>query len=152
MIKISNTNDLDNDRLSQLIKQALQLDLVKLEEGVHEIDGKEFFVNRVSGETRIMENSLTEVHKDYADVHIVLKGEENIGFSIDPASKAFMNGNTFENDCELKSISPGEVFITLNEGELIYFPAGAWHRPMIALDNQPSSIEKVIIKIKQSYL
>ncbi|MUK37662.1 DUF386 family protein [Aliivibrio fischeri] len=152
MIKISNTNDLGNDRLSQLIKQVLKLDLMKLEEGNHEIDAREFFVNRVNGETRIIEKSLTEVHKDFADVHIVLKGREYIGFSIEPASKTFMDENKFENDCELKTTSKNEVFITLNEGEFIYFPAGVWHRPMIAINNQPSTLEKVIIKIKQSYL
>lgn len=152
MLKITNTKNLGKDRLSQLIKQVLQLDLVNLQEGCHEINGKEFFLNRINGKTRTMERSLTEVHKDFADVHLVLKGKESIGFSIKPCSEIFMNESVFDNDCELSSTSLNEVFITLNKGELIYIPAGIWHRPMIALDNEPSDLEKIIIKIKQSYL
>ena len=53
-------------------------DLASYEKGTHEIDGGRLFVNVVEYTTTAAENRFWEAHKDYLDVHVMLKGQEQI--------------------------------------------------------------------------
>lgn len=48
------------------------------EKGSYEIDGERLFVNVAEYETTAPENRFWEAHKDYLDVHVMLRGEEQI--------------------------------------------------------------------------
>ena len=53
-------------------------DLMAYGKGTHEIDGSRLFVNVVEYATTAPENRFWEAHKDYLDVHVMLKGQERI--------------------------------------------------------------------------
>ena len=52
--------------------------LLFFEKGSYEIDGDRLFVNVAEYETTAPENRFWEAHKDYLDVHVMLRGEEQI--------------------------------------------------------------------------
>ena len=53
-------------------------DLAAFELGKHEIDGDDLFVNVVEYETTSPQDRFWEAHRDYLDVHVPLRGDEQI--------------------------------------------------------------------------
>ncbi|MDD1780980.1 YhcH/YjgK/YiaL family protein [Enterovibrio sp. ZSDZ35] len=145
---IGNIDNLKETAFGAVIERVLALNPLALTSGIHKLDGDDLFINRVSGETRLVEDSQSEIHKQYFDIHLVLEGAENVGFAIPKASTDFMAESTFNNDCELVSDVAGEQFVTLSVGEFFVIEPGIWHRPMIAVGGV-APIEKVVIKINK---
>lgn len=59
-------------------KYAKEHDLLTYEKGSHKIDGDRFFVNVAEYETVKREERFWEAHKDYLDIHVMLRGQETI--------------------------------------------------------------------------
>ena len=53
-------------------------DILSYEKGCHEIDGDRLFVNVVEYTTTTPEERFWEAHKNYLDIHVMLKGTEQI--------------------------------------------------------------------------
>lgn len=84
-----------------------------------------------------------EMHKQYIDVHIVLGGEEKIGWKPIERISTFSKKYNEENDCALTRELP-DTYVTLHPGDFcIVFPEDA-HAPAIS----DGKIRKLIGKIK----
>ena len=68
---------LDKD-LFNCLEYTKNNNLVKLEKGSYEIDGKNIFVNIVEYDTCEKEDRFWEAHKKYIDIHFMIKGRERI--------------------------------------------------------------------------
>jgi YhcH/YjgK/YiaL family protein len=67
--------------LDTAIDFLLSADLNKLQMGRNEISGDQVFVNRFNYQTMTEEKAIWEGHIQYADIHVVLSGQEKIGVS-----------------------------------------------------------------------
>ena len=56
-------------------------DLASYEKGSHEIDGERLFVNVVEYTTTTPENRFWEAHREYLDIHVMIRGQEQINIS-----------------------------------------------------------------------
>ena len=56
-------------------------DLKTMELGIHEIDGKNIYVNVSEYETTDAENRVWEAHRKYLDIHYMVTGAEQMDFS-----------------------------------------------------------------------
>jgi len=138
--------------LDNIIKSVMAEDLATYPDGISEISGLDVFVNRIRGEARDLEDSMSEIHREYVDVHVTLSGRETIGFSVEIESLSNLAGCSFVNDCELNKRVNDEQFVTLEEGQYgVFFPL-EWHRPMIKRGNFENEIDKVVIKVRASLL
>lgn len=63
------------------IRYLQTADLRSLQKGRNEIDGDNVFVNRFDYQTMPQENAIWEGHIRYADIHVLLSGNEKIGVS-----------------------------------------------------------------------
>ena len=72
-------------------------DLLSYEKGSHEIDGDNLFVNIVEYETTAPENRFWESHRKYLDLHLMLKGPEQIdvNFIDNMEQKEFVDEDDF---------------------------------------------------------
>ena len=61
------------------IRHVLSADLTQLTKGRNEIDGSQTFVNRFDYQTMPQEQAIWEGHIQYADIHVLLSGQEKIG-------------------------------------------------------------------------
>lgn len=61
------------------IRHVLSADLTQLTKGRNEIDGNQTFVNRFDYQTMPQEQAIWEGHIQYADIHVLLSGQEMIG-------------------------------------------------------------------------
>lgn len=123
---------------------AANNDLLAYEKGSHPIDGDELFVNIVEYETTTPENRFWEAHRQYLDLHLMLRGPEQIdvNFIDNMEQKEFVEKDDFL-PLEGEPIS----HVVLNAGDfLLCYPADA-HRTAVQVGS-PAAIKKAIFKIR----
>ena len=119
-------------------------DLLCYEKRSHEIDGDNLFVNIVEYETTAPENRFWESHRKYLDLHLMLKGPEQIdvNFIDNMEQKEFVDEDDF-----LPLEGEPNSHVVLTEGDfLLCYPKDA-HRTAVQV-NTPAAIKKAIFKIK----
>ncbi|MFR9520406.1 MAG: YhcH/YjgK/YiaL family protein [Rikenellaceae bacterium] len=117
--------------------------LLEMPLGRVEVDGDNIFINNVEIDGVARENQPLEMHQLYIDVHILLRGEETIGWkSIDELENI---SKTYDSDseCALSNDTPTS-YTTLREGEfMIVYPEDP-HAPAIS----DGKIRKLIAKVR----
>lgn len=119
-------------------------DLLSYEKGSHPIDGDELFVNIVEYETTTPENRFWEAHRQYLDLHFMLRGPEQIdvNFIDNMEQKEFVEKDDF-----LPLEGNPNSHVILNAGDfLLCYPADA-HRTAVQV-GAPAAIKKAIFKIR----
>lgn len=117
--------------------------LLEAELGKTEFDGDNVFIINSEPECLSRENQVLEYHKKYLDIHILLRGEETIGWKnltdCTQEKKAF----DIDEDYGLFQDSPTS-YVTLLPGHFaIVYPEDA-HAPIIG----NGKIRKLVVKIK----
>lgn len=123
---------------------AREHDLLSYEKGSHPIDGDELFVNIVEYETTTPENRFWEAHRQYLDLHFMLRGPEQIdvNFIDNMEQKEFVEKDDF-----LPLEGDPNSHVILNAGDfLLCYPADA-HRTAVQV-GAPATIKKAIFKIR----
>ncbi len=119
-------------------------DLMGFEKGSHAIDGERLFVNIVEYTTTTPENRFWEAHRGYLDLHLMLRGAEQIDLN-------------FIQNMEQKEYVPQDDFlpmdgeknsaVVLRDGDfLVCYPSDG-HRTAVAV-GEPAAIKKAIFKIR----
>ena len=108
-----------------------------------ELDGDNLFINNVNPECVPADKQVLEMHRDYIDVHILLTGQETIGWKAVETLEHQAQAYQKEGDCALYSDRP-TLFATLQPGEFaIVYPEDP-HAPVIG----EGKIRKLIGKVK----
>lgn len=118
-------------------------DLLAYEKGSYEIDGGRLFVNIVEYATTEAKNRFWEAHKDYLDVHVMLKGQEQIdvNFIRNMELKEYVKEDDF---LPMDGEKNGSVI--LREGDfLVCYPSDG-HRTAVQVE-KPETIKKAIFKV-----
>ena len=119
-------------------------DLLSYEKGSHPIAKDELFVNIVEYETTTPENRFWEAHRQYLDLHFMLRGPEQIdvNFIDNMEQKEFVEKDDF-----LPLEGDPNSHVILNAGDfLLCYPADA-HRTAVQV-GAPAAIKKAIFKIR----
>lgn len=126
------------------------IDVILKNEFIHSPIGKNIvdnsvFYNIQECETKKLEDAYFEIHKKYIDIHIVINGEEKIGFSTNDKLKAI---NEFDNEKDYQFLQGkySELFNMNSKNFLIVFPGEA-HMPLITFDS-PKFLKKAVFKIE----
>lgn len=131
------------EKVLKCFEYAKNNPLLEFEKGSYEIDGNKLFVNIVEYETTSTENRFWEAHKQYLDLHLMLKGPEqiDINFISNMVQKEYVEKDDF-----LPLEGEKNSVVVLNEGDfLLCYPKDA-HRTAIAVD-ESVPIKKAIFKI-----
>lgn len=125
-------------------RYAQEHDLINYEKGRHDIDGDELYVNIAEYETTAPENRFWEAHREYLDLHLMLRGPEQIDVNFIDNLK--QEEYVPEDDFLPLSGEPNS-HVVLNEGDFfLAYPADA-HRTAVAVTG-PVKIKKAIFKIR----
>ena len=110
------------------------------------IAGDELFATLMSYETKVPLDRTQEAHRRYADVQVMLHGEERIHFT--PAAVLGPGcGYHAEKDYELFE-SPAEPSrLRLRPGEFVIFFPGEGHKPSVAVA-EPARVRKLVVKVE----
>lgn len=145
-----NINHLDrlsyvDNRIHDYVLKSVALAKENQEDGKFEINGDDVFLILVTAMTEPAEHRKSEIHYNYIDIQLLLKGDEVFGIS--GYTEAEYLDKEFENDvCFLPEIE-NEDFVTLHEGDFVIFYPGEAHRPLCSAGDSPQQIRKAIIKI-----
>lgn len=133
-----------DSEIQKCFAYAKENDLLAYEKGGHEIEGDDLFVNIVEYETTDAENRFWEAHRQYLDLHFMLRGTEQIdlGFIAEMEQKEFVPKDDF-----LPLEGQPNSHVILKEGDfLICYPNDA-HRTAVKVE-EPQTIKKAIFKIR----
>ncbi|QGQ95564.1 DUF386 domain-containing protein [Paenibacillus psychroresistens] len=134
------------DAVRQALAYIAKLNTVDMP-SMLEIDGKRMFVMKQSPTTGTFEEKLAEIHALYADIHLVVEGEEWQGFAMDSVNNSAVEDQLEESDYKLFEHVENERRILLRAGDFsIYWP-GEVHRPNCHLAGGSADLIKLVIKI-----
>ena len=129
-------------RLAEALKILSDTDFSQLENGRHDIDGENIFMNISQYETKT-ENNHPEAHKKYIDIQYLISGTELVGVAPLAAMEEVYDPKK-GSDCILYTGKTEPL--TLGNGTfMILFPQDA-HAPGIAV-GQPETVRKAVVKV-----
>ncbi|MDR0733236.1 MAG: YhcH/YjgK/YiaL family protein [Dysgonamonadaceae bacterium] len=116
-----------------------------LTEGKHVIDGENLFVNISEYATKSKEDLKCEAHIKYADIQVVISGEELMGLT--PLSDT-RNHTPYDEEKDVYFVEPNDMRYYLADTSLffIFFPNDA-HRPAVKVTNS-LPVKKAIMKVR----
>ena len=130
--------------LDTAIRYLQNADLAQLQKGRNEIDGDQAFVNRFDYQTMPQEQAIWEGHIQYADIHVLLSGNEKIGVTNVEALKETVRKP--EEDFVGFEGPVTTWFPMTTEDILIVFPEDI-HMVKV-IDNESTLVEKACFKFK----
>lgn len=125
------------------IDYLAEKDLNELNMGRNDVDGDQVYINRFDYTTIPEAEAAWEGHKYYADIHVVLEGEEKIGVTNASSLKA---GEYDEAGDFIPYEGPVDSWVTMRPGDiLVVFPEDV-HMVKVQLAG-PCQIKKAVFKV-----
>lgn len=122
-------------------------DLKALPGGRHAIEGDMMYANVDDVETKLFETTKPESHRNYVDIQFMVCGEENMGFFVDKGLVKPVESHP-DRDCYFypnEAVDEGQIHCP--EGYYtVFFPSDI-HRPLLAVNDKPIKIRKVVVKV-----
>lgn len=115
------------------------------EVGKYEIDGTNIYAMVQEYETKPFSEKKFEIHKEYIDIQYIVSGKEAMGF--DSLDKLTPVGK-YAPDIQFFGMNEGYDRINLCAGEYVVFFPDEPHAPGAAVDDIPSTVKKIVVKIK----
>lgn len=135
--------------LPQELRQAIEHIKAHVTEatplGKHDIDGNRLFYLISEDTTEPFADRRAEYHAKYLDIQIVLKGQEGMTFSTQPAGKP---DTDWLADKDIAFLPEGvqEKTVILSEGDFVVFYPGEVHKPLCAVGT-PAKVRKAVVKM-----
>lgn len=146
-------DSLDNsalyDAVSPRLKKAFQYiastDWQAIEAGIHELDGRDIFVNVMEVDLKKPVDAKLEIHNAYLDIQVLIRGErEDFGWSPRAVVRKPLGEFDAEKDIQLFDDVP-QTYYTLLPGQFtILLPEDA-HAPMVG----EGKVKKIIVKVRK---
>ena len=133
-----------SDALDTALRYLKQADLTTLVKGRNEVDGDNVFINRFDYDTMPEENAMWEGHAQYADIHVVLSGEEKIG--VTDAKRLNVTTRDEANDF-IGYEGAVETWFTMHPGDLLVVYPEDVHMVKVQLNDQ-CHVEKAVFKVR----
>lgn len=137
--------------IQKAINYLRDTDLINIEAGIYELQGKDMYVQISNIETDSKENRKPEVHRKYIDVQFLVEGKEKIGFAVDTGRNKIVEEYDFEKDVLFYENCENESDIIMVPGAFAIFFSNIVHRPACNVKGI-SKIKKVVIKINKKLL
>lgn len=131
-------------RLKAAFEYILSTDLKALEPGIHEIDGKNLYVNVMDRELKKKADAKVEVHNAYIDIQVIIEGVESFGWIERAELKRPQSEFNTEKDIQLFDDEP-QTYYTLKEGQFTILLPEDGHAPMVGEGRIRKAIFKVLI-------
>ena len=131
-------------RLERAFELISKIDWLTAEPGIHELDGRDFFVNLLERDLKTKADAKLEVHNEYLDIQILLKGaEESFGWSERCNLTQPQSEFNAEVDCQLFDDEP-QTYYTLRKGQFTLLLPQDGHAPMVG----EGPVRKMIVKVR----
>lgn len=132
-------------RLKRAFELIASTDWTAIEPGIHELDGKDIYVNVMECALKQRADAKLEIHDAYIDIQVLVRGrEESFGWSERADLKKPLGEFSRENDIQLFD-DEAQTFYTLRPGQFtMLFPQDG-HAPMVG----EGTVRKIIVKVRK---
>lgn len=112
--------------------------------GKYVIDGDNLYAMVQAYDTKPVAEKKFEIHKDYIDIQYIISGEELMGYeSLDKLTPM----GDYKPDAQFFYINEEYDKINLGAGEFVVFFPNEPHAPGAAVNDVPSAVKKIVVKI-----
>ncbi|WP_418426130.1 YhcH/YjgK/YiaL family protein [Alistipes sp.] len=134
-----------NPRMKKAFALIASTDWTTMEPGIHELDGKDIYVNVMERELKQKPDAKLEVHNEYIDIQVLISGrEESFGWSERKDLKLPQGEFDAEKDIQFFDDVP-QTYYTLRPGQFtVLFPEDG-HAPMVG----EGTMRKIIVKVRK---
>ena len=152
---IGNLQALQQAGLPPALKQLLSSEACSLaalsarENGRFQPDGAPWFCTLSVVQTQPAAERHTEYHRQWADIQIILAGEERIQAGMAPAMRP--EDNELKPDLYICQPAPESVSILLRPGDFAVFYPGEPHQALCAVST-PAPVRKAVFKVPAEML
>lgn len=109
----------------------------------YDIAGDNVFAMVQEYDTKPMADGFWEAHREYADIQLVVSGNEHMGY----APTGSMQVGEYDASRDFLPMEGNGLFVPMTAGQfMILWPQDA-HMPQMAID-QPAPVKKVVVKVK----
>lgn len=109
-----------------------------------DIDGDEIYATLFETETLPPESCKLEYHKNYADIQLVVKGQEAVGYVLNgPVTEL----EPYDPVLDIGFSSAAWDKITVSQGTFYIVWPQDYHAPRVALD-RPQPVVRLVVKVK----
>ena len=131
-------------RMKKAFELIASTDWTKVEPGIHELDGKDIYVNVMERELKLKKDAKLEVHNEYIDIQVLVSGTcESFGWSERKDLCKPQSEFNKEKDIQLFDDEP-QTYYTLRPGQFtVLFPEDG-HAPMVG----EGTVRKIIVKVR----
>ena len=130
--------------LDTALRYLSTADLNRLVPGRNEVDGDEVFINRFDYDTLPEDTAAWEGHEQYADIHVLLSGQERIG--VTDASRLTATQHKPEEDF-IGFDGPVDTWFAMEPGRvLVVFPEDV-HKVKVQLGGS-ARVQKAVFKVR----
>lgn len=123
--------------------------LLARDDGRWQPEGASWFCTLGPAQTQPAENRHTEYHHQWADIQVVLEGEERIHAGAQSVGRA--EDEQRKPDLYISQTAQHNVAITLRAGDFAVFMPGEPHQALCAV-RQPAFVRKAVFKVPLSLL
>ena len=134
-----------NPRMKKAFELIASTDWTTMETGIHELDGKDIYVNVMERELKQKSDAKLEVHNEYIDIQVLVTGkEEAFGWSERKDLRMPQGEFNAEKDIQFVDDAP-QTYDTLRPGQFtVLFPEDG-HAPMVG----EGTMRKIIVKVRK---
>lgn len=134
-----------NPRMKQAFDFIAKTDWTTIQAGIHELDGKDIYVNVMDRELKLKADAKLEVHNEYIDIQVLVAGtSESFGWSERKDLKLPQGDFDAEKDIQFYDDVP-QTYYTMRTGQFtVLFPEDA-HAPMVG----QGTVRKIIVKVRK---
>ena len=133
-----------SDHFRKAIDYIQSVDLCQLPEGKLRIVGDDIFASVSEYVSKPAAEVKWESHITYADIQIILEGEEKIGFTPVDSMKV---SEVYDAGRDILFYSGQGDYITMKPGKFAIFLPGDAHQPCVVL-NSPVHVRKIVFKVR----
>ena len=131
------------ERLRKGLAWLQETDVLALSPSRIEVDGDKVFAMIQHYDSKPAAKGAWEAHRKYIDIQYVAEGEELMGY----ANLGALAAGPYDADKDFLLLQGQGTFVKVPAGSfVILFPEDA-HMPQIAVDDKPSPVKKVVLKI-----
>lgn len=138
-------SNFETDYLKKINEYMQKNDVKNFEKGRYDIDDT-MYVNICEYKTTQEENRVWEAHKEYFDVHVMLKGKETLKHSYleNVTIKEYHKEDDY---VEIDKVEKVDSIINLDEGQYLVFGEKDVHKTAIIFEKE-QEVKKAIFKVK----
>ena len=114
--------------------------------GKYEIDGNKVYAMVQEYTSKLLDDRKFEAHKNYIDIQFIISGKEQIQV-IDEVGLGVKDKYNPEKDVEFFEVPENFTSVYMRDGDFAILYPGEVHAPGVSLNDTPSAVRKIVVKV-----